>query len=76
MARVSQLSYSIEQIDAMTPEEFELAVRDLMIRDQITARHVGQRGDQAADVKARTGLAASWSSSANTPASAAVSVPG
>lgn len=49
--RAAQLSYRIEELDAMSPTGFELAVRDLMIRDQIRARHVGQRGDQAADVK-------------------------
>ncbi len=48
--RAANLSYDIAQIDAMSPAGFEHAVRDLMIRDQITARHVGQRGDQAADV--------------------------
>lgn len=51
--RVADLRYSIAQIDAMSPTAFEHAVRDLMIRDGIKARHVGQRGDQAADVIGR-----------------------
>lgn len=52
-ARAAGLSYSPAQIDAMSPTAFEHAVRDLMIRDGIAARHVGQRGDQAADVIGR-----------------------
>ena len=51
--RAAELSYSIDQIDAMDPTAFEHATRDLMIRDGLTARHVGQRGDQAADVIGR-----------------------
>ena len=34
----------------LTPKAFELATRDLLIRDGMSARHVGQAGDQAADV--------------------------
>ncbi|GAA3035623.1 hypothetical protein GCM10020000_11370 [Streptomyces olivoverticillatus] len=41
---------SLQHIDALSPAQFELAIRDLMIRDGIDARHVGRRGDQAADV--------------------------
>ncbi|MEV4530101.1 restriction endonuclease [Streptosporangium sp. NPDC049304] len=37
----------------MNPTDFERATRDLMIRDGIAARHVGQRGDKAADVIGR-----------------------
>ncbi|WP_218061775.1 restriction endonuclease [Planobispora rosea] len=51
--RLAALRFGLPEIDAMTPTEFELATRDLMIRDGIRARHVGQRGDQAADVIGR-----------------------
>ncbi|MFI9201505.1 restriction endonuclease [Streptomyces sp. NPDC053048] len=44
------LALSLRDVDALSPGQFELAVRDLMIRDGIAARHVGRRGDQAADV--------------------------
>lgn len=40
-------------LDAMSPTAFEWAVRDLMVRDGIAARHVGQRGDKVADVIGR-----------------------
>ncbi|WP_414167322.1 restriction endonuclease [Streptoverticillium reticulum] len=49
-ARLGRLRLPLPVIDALTPTEFELAVRDLMIRDGIAARHVGRQGDQAADV--------------------------
>lgn len=52
-ARLAHLRYSLAELDAMDPYRFELAVRDLMIRDGIDARHVGQRGDQAADAIGR-----------------------
>ncbi|GHF23282.1 restriction endonuclease [Streptomyces morookaense] len=48
--RLGRLRLPLAVIDALTPTEFELAVRDLMIRDGISARHVGRQGDQAADV--------------------------
>ncbi|MDJ0347431.1 restriction endonuclease [Streptomyces sp. H10-C2] len=47
--RLKDLRLTLTELDALDPLAFELAVRDLMIRDGITARHVGQRGDQAAD---------------------------
>ncbi|QNA78573.1 restriction endonuclease [Streptomyces sp. So13.3] len=47
--RLKGLRLTLADLDALDPTQFELAVRDLMIRDGITARHVGQRGDQAAD---------------------------
>jgi restriction system protein len=49
-ARLQNLRLSLEDIDVMSPVCFEWAVRDLMLRDGIRARHVGQRGDRAADV--------------------------
>ncbi|MGK5731673.1 restriction endonuclease [Streptomyces sp. URMC 124] len=47
------LRLSLQHVDALSPGEFELAVRDLMARDGIAARHIGSRGDQAADVIGR-----------------------
>ncbi|MCZ4103203.1 restriction endonuclease [Streptomyces sp. H39-C1] len=47
--RLRDLRLTLAELDALDPTGFELAVRDLMIRDGIAARHVGQRGDQAAD---------------------------
>ncbi|WP_051450392.1 restriction endonuclease [Actinospica robiniae] len=37
-------------IDGLSPIDFELAITDLMLRDGISARHVGRAGDKAADV--------------------------
>ncbi|MDJ0346637.1 restriction endonuclease [Streptomyces sp. H10-C2] len=51
--RLKDLRLTLADLDALDPTQFELAVRDLMIRDGITARHVGQRGDQAADAVGR-----------------------
>lgn len=48
--RLQHLRYGLDQIDQMTPAEFELAIRDLMIRDGISARQVGGSNDRAADV--------------------------
>ena len=47
----------MDDIDTLTPTQFELAYRDLMCRDGLAARHVGGANDQAADVIAtdRTG---------------------
>ncbi|WP_246203759.1 restriction endonuclease [Streptomyces tailanensis] len=47
--RLASLRLTLEELDALDPTGFELAVRDLMVRDGIAARHVGQQGDQAAD---------------------------
>lgn len=52
-ARLAVLRYSLAELDAMDPTAFEYAVRDLMIRDGIDARHVGQRGDQAVSPQMR-----------------------
>ncbi|MEU0482633.1 restriction endonuclease [Streptosporangium sp. NPDC006013] len=51
--RLRHLQLTLPQLDAMNPTDFERAVCDLMIRDGIAARHVGQRGDKAADVIGR-----------------------
>ncbi|MEU8794565.1 restriction endonuclease [Streptomyces sp. NPDC048643] len=53
--RVQQraLRYAISQLDALTHQQFEDAVRDLMRRDGCSdALRVGGRGDLGADVKA------------------------
>lgn len=47
--RLASLRLTLGELDALDPTGFELAVRDLMVRDGIAARHVGQQGDQAAD---------------------------
>lgn len=44
------LALTLTEIDALAPDAFEFAVRDLMIRDSISARRVGGSDDQAADV--------------------------
>ncbi|MFI9588577.1 restriction endonuclease [Streptomyces sp. NPDC052236] len=44
------LRIPLARIDALTDAEFEFALRDLLIRDGWSARRVGQKGDQAADV--------------------------
>lgn len=49
-ARLATLTFAMAELDRLTPKEFELATRDLLIRDGMNARHVGQAGDQAADV--------------------------
>jgi restriction system protein len=51
--RVAALRITLAQFDAMGDEEFEYALRDLLIRDGWSARKVGQGGDQAADVIAQ-----------------------
>ncbi|MEU0786885.1 restriction endonuclease [Streptomyces sp. NPDC006173] len=53
--RVQQraLRYAISQLDALTHQHFECAIRDLMQRDGCSdALRVGGRGDLGADVKA------------------------
>ncbi|KUM67123.1 restriction endonuclease [Streptomyces curacoi] len=47
------LQIPLERIDALGDAEFEDALRDLLIRDGWSARRVGQKGDQAADVIGR-----------------------
>ncbi|MEV4242223.1 restriction endonuclease [Streptosporangium canum] len=49
-ARLRDLRLTLADLDAMSCTAFEWAVHDLMLRDGIDARHVGQRGDKAADV--------------------------
>ncbi|MEV5239627.1 restriction endonuclease [Streptomyces cinnamoneus] len=51
--RLERLRMPLYEVDALSPGQFELAIRDLMARDGISARHVGRRGDQAADVIGR-----------------------
>ncbi|MFJ6623105.1 restriction endonuclease [Kitasatospora sp. NPDC091335] len=48
--RLATFRLSLAQLDAMDDKQFEFALRDLLIRDGIPARQVGQQGDQAADV--------------------------
>jgi restriction system protein len=50
MRRASGLTFTVRVIDELTPRDFELAIRDLMLRDGVSARHVGRTGDKAADV--------------------------
>ncbi|MCX5195217.1 restriction endonuclease [Streptomyces sp. NBC_00249] len=49
-ARPATLRITLAEFDAMGAEEFEYALRDLLIRDGWPARKVGRAGDQAADV--------------------------
>ncbi|MFD5622610.1 restriction endonuclease [Streptomyces yangpuensis] len=49
------LQIPLARIDALNDSEFEFALRDLLIRDGWSARQVGQKGDQAADVIGRHG---------------------
>lgn len=51
-ARLRHLRLTLDELDGMRPQAFEFAVRDLMLRDGMNARHVGRRGDKAADVVA------------------------
>ncbi|ATW46714.1 restriction endonuclease [Streptomyces peucetius] len=46
---LARLRITLMQIDAMDDQDFEFALRDLLIRDGWSARRVGQQGDQAAD---------------------------
>ncbi|MCX5215745.1 restriction endonuclease [Kitasatospora sp. NBC_00240] len=48
--RLATLRLSLAGIDALGDQEFEFALRDLLVRDGWSARKVGQQGDQAADV--------------------------
>ncbi|WP_324612817.1 restriction endonuclease [Streptomyces specialis] len=47
---VAKLRVRLTDLDAMVDKAFEFALRDLLIRDGWTARVVGQKGDQVADV--------------------------
>jgi restriction system protein len=55
--RLRRLRYTMDEIDTMSPTQFEMACRDLLRRDGLAARHVGGANDEAADVIAedRTG---------------------
>ncbi|MFI9783131.1 restriction endonuclease [Kitasatospora sp. NPDC051984] len=48
--RLAGLRLPLSGIDALDDQEFEFALRDLLVRDGWTARQVGRQGDQAADV--------------------------
>ncbi|MFF4383633.1 restriction endonuclease [Kitasatospora sp. NPDC001547] len=52
-ARRAGLRLTLSGIDALDDQEFEFALRDLLVRDGWTARQVGRQGDQAADVIGR-----------------------
>ncbi|MFD8337912.1 restriction endonuclease [Streptomyces solisilvae] len=47
---LARLRITLADISAMNDREFEIALRDLLIRDGWSARRVGGGGDQAADV--------------------------
>ncbi|MER7791831.1 restriction endonuclease [Streptomyces sp. NPDC097640] len=47
---LESVRYSLAHLDAMEPQEFELAVCSLLRRDGLTAEHVGKAGDKGADV--------------------------
>jgi restriction system protein len=49
-ALLAVLRITLDEIDAMSDQDFEFALRDLLIRDGWSARQVGRQGDQAADV--------------------------
>ncbi|MFE6865061.1 restriction endonuclease [Kitasatospora sp. NPDC057692] len=48
--RLAGLRLSLAEVDAMGDQDFEYALRDLLVRDGWTADQVGRQGDQAADV--------------------------
>ncbi|MDX3097080.1 restriction endonuclease [Streptomyces sp. ME19-03-3] len=48
--RLAMLRITLAEFDAMDDRQFEYALRDLLVRDGWSARHVGGSGDQAADV--------------------------
>ncbi|MFD3946804.1 restriction endonuclease [Streptomyces sp. NPDC058579] len=48
--RLAHLRITLPELDSMGDQEFEYALRDLLVRDGWTAKKVGQGGDQAADV--------------------------
>ncbi|MGW3852254.1 restriction endonuclease, partial [Streptomyces fagopyri] len=60
-ARLRALRYGPAQLDALSHQQFEYAVRDLMHRDGCTdAVRVGGQGDLGADVKATDPLGRRW----------------
>ncbi|GAA3293827.1 restriction endonuclease [Streptomyces cinereospinus] len=48
--RLARLRITLSELDAMDDQQFEHALRDLLVRDGWAARRVGGGGDQAADV--------------------------
>jgi restriction system protein len=59
--RMQGLRYVLPQLDALSPRDFEHAVRDLMRRDGCgDARQVGGAGDNGADVKATDPFGRLW----------------
>lgn len=48
--RLATLRITLVEFDAMDDQQFECALRDLLVRDGWVARRVGGSGDQAADV--------------------------
>ncbi|MFI9742508.1 restriction endonuclease [Streptomyces sp. NPDC052494] len=48
--RLDRLRITLPELDTMGDQEFEFALRDLLVRDGWVARKVGRGGDQAADV--------------------------
>ncbi|MER5960522.1 restriction endonuclease [Streptomyces sp. NPDC001893] len=52
-ALAAVLQFPLDRIDSLGDAEFEVALRDLLIRDGWSAQRVGQAGDQAADVIGR-----------------------
>jgi restriction system protein len=59
-ARLARLRLPLAVLDGLDPTAFEYAVRDLMIRDGIAARHVGRQGDQAADAIGKDPCGRTW----------------
>lgn len=48
--RLARLRITLSELDAMDDQQFEYALRDLLVRDGWAATKVGRGGDQAADV--------------------------
>ncbi|MEW5530998.1 restriction endonuclease [Streptomyces virginiae] len=48
--RLARLRITLAELDAMGDQQFEYALRDLLVRDGWAATKVGRGGDQAADV--------------------------
>ncbi|MGE7437408.1 restriction endonuclease [Kitasatospora sp. NPDC001175] len=53
-ARKASYSPTIDEIDKLSPAEFERAVLQLMVRDGLTGEVIGGRGDQAVDILAHS----------------------
>ncbi len=51
--RLAELRLTLVEVDALSDRQFEFALRDLLIRDDWSARQVGRQGDQAAAVIGR-----------------------